>query len=101
LAVYSRTASPQEMPCYVWACAEEKWDGIDLEYVIEHAMRDCFENASHHLVELESLYDFVSAWNAKQNIITYRPDYGRVIVLDQERFNTLTGRASHESDTYC
>ena len=43
---------------------------------------DAYEGADDHLVDVKELREFVEKWNAKQSIISYYPDYKRVVVLN-------------------
>ena len=84
--------SSTEMPCYVWACTAKTWGGIDLDRAIEGDLEEHFEDAADHIVDEKELYDFVADWNKKQHIVSYTMDPGRVVVLDQVRFDALIGK---------
>lgn len=79
------------LPCYVFDCKEEHWDGLDADNIIENALSDWFEDAQDHIVDIEQLRDFLTVWNKKQTLCQYGEDQSRIIVLDQERFNALIG----------
>lgn len=78
-----------DMPCYVWACNEHPFR-VDAEDVLS-GLDDCYEDAWNDVVDQKGIEDFISAWNAKQTIVSWEVDYSRVVVLDQDRFNALIG----------
>lgn len=72
-----------DLPDWVFCCEGTKHE-LDIDNAIENMLEDAFEDARDHLVDEKELFDFVKRWNAKQNIISYYPDYKRVVVLKGE-----------------
>ena len=68
-------------PEWVFICKEKKHE-IDPDQVIESMFDDAYEEAYEDLVDVEELREFIKDWNDKQNIVTYYPDYSRVLLLE-------------------
>ena len=68
------------MPDWVYCC-EGMNHVLDIDSAIESMLDEAYEDARDDLKDEKELYDFVEKWNAKQNIISYYPDYKRVVVL--------------------
>lgn len=69
-----------EVPEFAFCCTEER-HLLDIDSAIESMLEEAYEDARDYLKDEQELYDFVKKWNAKQNIISYYPDYKRVVVL--------------------
>ncbi len=67
-------------PRWVFVCKKTE-HRICVDNVLDQMLDDAHEGAADNLVDVQELYDFVEAWNAKQDIITYYPDYGKVLLL--------------------
>ena len=77
-----------EPPAYVHPCSANKF-AFDPTDVIDRCHDDHHEDAADQIEDRDGLFEFFKNWNAKQSITSYWPQYDRVIVLDQERFNAL------------
>lgn len=67
-------------PEYVSPCNVEVWNGIDIENVINNELEDEYhEDAIDSLIDLNDLIKYVDAWNKKQNITTWKPDFSKKI----------------------
>jgi len=71
------------VPDWVFCCYEHK-HRLDIDSALERMTEDAYEGADEHLVDVNELYEFVEKWNAKQNIVSYYPDYKRVVVLKKQ-----------------
>jgi len=69
-----------DVPEWAFICKEIRHE-IDVERVIENMLDDAYEDAREHLVDEEELREFIKEWNAKQDIVTYYPDYGKVVLI--------------------
>lgn len=69
-----------EIPDWVYCCVEQKHK-LDIDCAIEHMLDDAFEGARDCLTDEKELCKFVEEWNAKQNIVSYYPDYKKVVIL--------------------
>lgn len=69
-----------DMPDWVYCCKGER-HLLDIDSAIESMVEEAYEDAREHLKDEKELYDFVEKWNAKQNIISYYPDYKRIVML--------------------
>lgn len=63
-------------PEFTEVCEEEKWDGIDIDRVLEWATDDLSVNddpdyITDHIEDFLELKEYVKQWNAKQNIKWY------------------------------
>jgi hypothetical protein len=74
-------------PVYVYTCEPNKWQGVDVDRVLE-SLEDHYDDASSDVVAEQELRDFATQWNAKQNIVTYHY-INSVIVLDEEKFQAM------------
>ena len=72
-----------KLPEWVFCCKGER-HLLDIDSAIESMLDEAYEDARYDLKDEKELYDFVEKWNAKQNIISYYPDYKRVVVLKGE-----------------
>lgn len=74
-----------ETPIPPWAfiCKQQRHE-LDVEGAIERMIEDAYEGAGDHLVDEAELYEFIEAWNAKQNISTYYPDCKKVVLINAE-----------------
>jgi hypothetical protein len=77
-----------EMPCYVHPC-EVRLFQFDPSDVLDRCHDEHHEGAADQLEDVDELFAFFKKWNAKQNVRSYWPKGGRVIVLDQTRFQAL------------
>ena len=75
-------------PAYCWPCVPTDFR-LDVERILEGVLNEFHEGAADEIVDADSLYDFVEAWNQKQTLRTWYPDHTRVIVLDEDRFKDL------------
>jgi hypothetical protein len=56
------------IPEYLFVCNVDKWEGIDIDNVIENGMENHHENAGDQIVDIEEIRSFVKEWNAKQKV---------------------------------
>lgn len=75
----------QILPPYVHPCREIPFF-IDAESVLESALDEHHEDADSQLVGVDALFSAIEAFNAKQTVKSYYPDYSKVIILDQKKF---------------
>lgn len=75
-------------PAYCWPCTPNPLH-LDVDHILESACDDQHEDAADQIVGVDDLAQAIDAFNAAQSCVTYYPDYTRVIVLDQERFDAL------------
>jgi hypothetical protein len=68
-------------PEYAYTCKEIKWPGIDIDAVLKNELKEYYENAIDALVADQELRTFVADWNKKQCIISYYPDWKRVVLV--------------------
>ena len=68
------------VPDWVFCCTPYEFK-LDIDSALERMTEDAYEGADDHLVDVKELREFVEKWNAKQSIISYYPDYKRVVVL--------------------
>ena len=78
---------PQDIDCdelaerdYVYATSGSRFR-LDIMSCIESALDDHYDDAIDNIVDIDSLVEFVTDWVAKQDIISYYPDYSRSIIL--------------------
>ena len=68
------------VPDWVYCCTEMN-HALNIDSAIDSMLDEAHEDARDHLKDEKELYDFIEKWNARQNIISYYPDYKRVVVL--------------------
>lgn len=73
-----------DLPAWVLA-VEEVHHAIDVDSVIETMLENAYEDAIDNLVDEQELRDFIDAWNAKQTVTTYYPDYKRVVLVKERK----------------
>ena len=73
-----------DVPGWAFICKEIR-HGIDADRAIENMLDDAYEYAREHLVDEEELCEFIKEWNAKQDIVTYYPDYTKVVLIRHDR----------------
>ena len=69
-----------EIPPWAFVC-KEQWHEIDIDSALERMTEDAYEDAADDLVDVAELEEFIREWNAKQNIITYYPDWKKVVLI--------------------
>lgn len=77
----------KDKPFYVFDCDKAIWSGIDVNEAIEHSLLDWHDGTFEQIIDYYELVDFIKEWNEKQNVVEYVPDRGKIIILDQERFD--------------
>lgn len=75
-----------ELPVYCHPCTQEPFE-LDAEGILCSALSEMHEGAE--VDHAKAFYDFVDEWNKKQTCVSWFPDYGRVIVFDDEAFADL------------
>jgi hypothetical protein len=79
---------PIPVPCYVFDCDSEVWEGMSIDEVLSNELSEWFDDAEDHLTGMDELRQAVKEFNAKQNLEQFhRAD--RVIPLDTDAFNEL------------
>ena len=78
----------EEAPVYCWPCTSRPL-ALNADHMLENAVDDMHEEAMDQIVDADEVFAFVEAWNAKQTCKTWYPDYSRVVVLNQERFEEM------------
>lgn len=68
-------------PKYAFVCEEQRHE-IDVDAALENMLEDAYEDAGDHLQDEKELRDFIAEWNKKQYIVTYYPDYSRVVLIN-------------------
>ncbi|MCX4026981.1 hypothetical protein H0A36_27960 [Endozoicomonas sp. SM1973] len=82
----------KEIPVFVYDCKESKWKGLsagDIDDLIRNHFEDSdwFDGAIDQVQAIDELEAFVNEWNKKQTLIGFWPDYEKIIVLNEQRFN--------------
>lgn len=78
-----------EMPLYVYDCTMQTWGGLDLDEILENAFDgDWHEDAVDSVVKHDELAKYLKSWNEKQDLYQYMVATDRIIVLDEEKFNS-------------
>lgn len=86
-----------EMPPFVHPCEETRFS-LDASDIIENACSDLHEDAADQLVDVDVFDAAVKAFVEKQSVRSFYPDYGKVIILDQARFDQyINSRKKNES----
>lgn len=73
----------EDPPEWVFVCSETKHE-LDTDNILENMLDDAYEGARDHLVDEKELYDFIEAWNKKQYVTSYYPDYKKVLIIEKE-----------------
>lgn len=81
----------REKPFFVFDCDIHKWAGINVDNALDNEMDNFYEGADEQIVDYDELVNFVEQWNAKQHLIEYLCNLGRIIILDRERFDSFLG----------
>lgn len=84
-----------EPPCYVHPCELDKFQ-FDPADILDRVHDNHHEDAVDQLEDVGGMFSFFKEWNAKQNLVSYHPDYKRIIVLNQARFDAI---AEQEAET--
>ncbi len=71
------------IPEYVYATKKIVWRGACIDNLLD-SLDDFYDEADEHIVDFEELETFITEWNKKQNIVSYRPDYTKVILIKKE-----------------
>ena len=67
------------IPEYLFVCEVNKWQGIDIDNVLENEIEDHHENAWDQIVDIQSIKDFISNWNGKQTLESWNVAYKQKI----------------------
>lgn len=70
-----------EIPPWAFVCKEQHHE-LDIDGAIERMTEDAYEDAVDDLVDVAELEEFIREWNAKQNLITYYPDWKKVVLIN-------------------
>jgi hypothetical protein len=78
---------PSQLPAWAFCCREDGFD-FDLESALDSYLDDNHhEDARDWLVDAKKLWDFWTAWSAKQTKIkSYFIDTQRIVVIDRPRY---------------
>ncbi|MCW0014861.1 hypothetical protein [Rhizobium sp. BT-226] len=78
---------PSRLPAWAFCCREDGFD-FDLEEVLDNYLSDNHhESARDWLVDQKELWDFWTAWSAKQTQLkSYFIDTQRIVVIDRPRY---------------
>lgn len=72
---------------YIFCCEEHRWDGIDVDKIIEDCHEEYGDTFHDDIVDLGKLRDFIFEWNSKQTKAWYyTPDRSKVYLLDEKQF---------------
>jgi len=69
----------EDAPQYLYVCKKNKWEGIDIDSVVENELEDHHEAACDYIVDRQGLYDFVKNWNEKQTLESWTVEYKQKI----------------------
>ena len=69
-----------DIPEWVFACKPKRHE-LDIDTALEYMTEDAYEDAYGDLRQVDELREFVREWNKAQDIISYYPDYSRVVIL--------------------
>lgn len=67
-------------PDWVFCCELVK-HRLNIDNAIETMLEEAYDDAWDDLVDEDGLRQFIDAWNAKQKVASYYPDYTKVVVL--------------------
>lgn len=87
-------AEELEEAVFCWAAKKVPFK-LDVERAVENALEELQQGLEDAFIEPEDLVDtkaleeFCRAWSAKQDLPVYEPDYTRVVVLDEAKFEAL------------
>lgn len=70
-----------EFPTWCYGCTEIPFQ-VDIDGAIQSALENMYEDFND-VDDEDELRDFVKAWNAKQNGMTYETDYKTVVLLNE------------------
>lgn len=77
---------PAQLPAWAYCCTEDGFD-FDLEERLECYLQDSHhESARDMLVDEKELFEFWTAWSAKQTLKSYYIDHKRIVVIDRPRY---------------
>lgn len=68
------------VPDWVFTCTPTNHK-LDIKYAIEIMLDDAYEDAYEGLIDLDELEEFIDKWNAKQRIVTYYPNYKKILLV--------------------
>lgn len=77
----------KDLPFFVFDCDEHKWEGINVDDVLDNEFENWYDGAADQIVDYVELVKFIKQWNAKQQIREYQFNQERIIILDRERFD--------------
>ncbi len=81
-SVQSMLDETDEIPPWVFACTDHEPYRVNTGDVTEMMFSDCFDDAADQASGLTELDAALAAfWEANRGVLTYAPDYSRVIVL--------------------
>ena len=72
----------EPLPPYVFACRERHWPGLEVAIALRDSLTDHYAGAGHDVVDLGDLVTFVESWNARQTIVSWSPDFSRVLLME-------------------
>lgn len=72
-----------ECPRWVYCCKSLRYK-LDIDKAISDMLEDASEEAKSYLKDMKGLREFVTRWNAKQNVGSLHPDYKRIVVIEKE-----------------
>ncbi len=70
------------VPEWVFACKKIQHK-LDIDTALEYMTEDAYEDAFGDLRCVDDLRDYAHRWNKKQNVVSYYPDYSKVVLLQQ------------------
>jgi len=68
-----------EIPEYVYVVEPRKWKGLTID--LDSQLEDEYEEAIENIVEITELEEFLKKWNEKQNIISFVPNFKKVVMI--------------------
>ena len=71
-----------EVPKWAFVCRKTRHE-LDIDAALEHMTEEAYEYAYDDLRDIDELREFVREWNEKQDVVSYHPDYGRVVELKE------------------
>jgi len=80
-------------PAYAYACDKIQWPGIDIDAVLENEFKEYHEDATDSLVAYQELRSFIAEWNKKQDLVSYYPNWKKVVLIKSEEAPSLAQEA--------
>jgi len=68
-----------EIPEYIYVAEPRKWKGLNID--LDSQLEDEYEDAIENIVEITELEEFLKKWNEKQNIISFVPNFKKVVMI--------------------